>query len=177
MIFLTVHEVLNPSLLTEFNKNLEISFPRSDLSGDFNSKVNKILIFTTVSRIYLFIPMQDYAQMANDIRDFYFSKSGGQITKDTVGDYNDMMSDIWFVYGVDKAVKALSKRTTGNVFYYQFSLESKLNFVKSGFGQLPFKYDFPGASHADDLFYIFYFELVHYHTSLIQYTQFYANCK
>lgn len=98
--------------------------------------------------------------MAKDIREFYFSKSAGQITNDTVGEYNDLMSDTWFIYGIDQAVKALAKRTTGSVFYYVFSLETKLNFVKSGFGQVPATFHFPGTSHADDLFYIFYIQLV-----------------
>lgn len=101
--------------------------------------------------------------MSKDVRDFYFGKTNGQINKETIIDYNDMLSDSWFVYGIDKSVKAQVERTTGNVYYYQFSLETKLNILKAGLGRLPpgaEPFNFPGASHVEDLFYIFYFELV-----------------
>lgn len=161
MIFLTLGELLNPSLLTKFSESLETSFPRSDLRADFTSKVLKNNFnFTALYKRYV-NQFQDYHKMTKDIRDFYFSKSDGHITNDTVREYNDLMSDTWFVYGIDQAVKAFAKRTTGNVFYYLFSMETKLNFVKSGFGQVPSTFNFPGTSHADDLFYIFYFQLVY----------------
>lgn len=105
--------------------------------------------------------IKDYQNMATDIRNFYFAKTNGQINSETIIDYNDLLSDSWFVYGIDKSVKAQIERTTGQTFYYQFSLETKLNIVKDGFGRLPptdKPFQFPGTSHVEDLFYIFYFE-------------------
>lgn len=100
--------------------------------------------------------------MAKEIRDFYFGKHNGQINENSIKGYNDMMSDAWFVYGIDRGVKAQVYRTTGKVFYYQFSLDTKLNIVKTGLGRLPSDkpFVFPGTSHIEDLFYVFYFELV-----------------
>lgn len=95
--------------------------------------------------------------MAQEIRDFYFSKSNGKITYETAIKFNDLMSDIWFVYGTDQSVKSQIKRTTGNVFYYLFSLDTRLGLLKLGFPMFP-QLDFTAASHGDDLFYVFNLE-------------------
>lgn len=106
--------------------------------------------------------------MAQEIREFYFKKSNGQITNETVIDFNDLISDSYFVYGIDQSVKAQVERTeSGKVFYYQFSLETKLNILKNGLTPLPPSEKpivFPGTSHAEDLFYMFFFELVICHS-------------
>lgn len=95
--------------------------------------------------------------MIQEIRNFYFPSTNGQITNDTTINYNNLMSDAWFTYGIDQAVKLQVNRTTGNVYYYLLSLETKLNVFKNAFGMYPL-FEFPGASHGDDLAYVFMLE-------------------
>lgn len=90
--------------------------------------------------------------MAKEIRDFYFSKTDGQVNIDSVLEFNDLLSDVWFTYAIEKAAKIQLKRSTGKIFYYLFSLDTNLNGCKLA---LTKNAKFPGASHADDLYYVF----------------------
>lgn len=98
---------------------------------------------------------QNYQVMAKEIRDFYFSKTDGQVNADSVLEFNDLLTDAWFAYTIENGLKIQLKRSTGNVFYYLFSLDTKLNGRKLALSQNADR-KFPGASHADDLYYVFY---------------------
>lgn len=95
--------------------------------------------------------------MIQEVRNFYFPLTNGQITNETAINYNNLMTDAWFTYGINQAVKAQVNRTMGNVFYYLLSLETTLNVFKNAFGLYP-KFEFPGTSHGDDLAYVFMLE-------------------
>lgn len=99
--------------------------------------------------------------MTKEILDYYFTESNGKITNETTMRFNDLISDIWFNYGIDQAVKAQVKRTTTdrNVYYYVFSLKSDIGILKSGiFFKAP--ENLSATSHGDDTFYLFPVELV-----------------
>lgn len=85
-------------------------------------------------------------KIAIDERKFYFN--GSHVNKDSFVQYNKMLSDVYFIYGIDKSTKLRAKTaSSSNTFYYQFGLDSALNVYKT--------IDLPGASHGDDTFYIF----------------------
>lgn len=98
--------------------------------------------------------------MTKEVLDYYFAETNGQITNESAMRFNDLISDIWFIYGVDQSVKSLTKQTTGNVFYYKFSLKSNFGMVNSQFFFVPPE-NFSATSHVDDLFYLWSFELVY----------------
>lgn len=56
--------------------------------------------------------------MASEIRDFYFGEDG-VVGNETMEDYMDMLSDVFFVYGIDKVTKMHAKKSTGKTFYYR----------------------------------------------------------
>lgn len=56
--------------------------------------------------------------MVKDIRNFYFSKTNGKITADSILEFNDLLSDAWFTYAIDKGIKIQLNRSTGKIFYY-----------------------------------------------------------
>lgn len=63
-----------------------------------------------------------------------------------------MMSAVYQNFQIDRRAKVLAKKFTGKLFYYRFGLDTELNYYKNLFGAQE-QY---GASHADDLCYIFH---------------------
>lgn len=63
--------------------------------------------------------------MASEIRNFYFSKTNGQITEHSILEFNDLLSDVWFIYAIEKGLKIQLKRSTGRIFYYLLAPISK----------------------------------------------------
>lgn len=56
--------------------------------------------------------------MAREIRNFYFGENS-VVDNKTMGEYIDMMSDVFFVYGIDKVTKMHAKKSNGKTFYYR----------------------------------------------------------
>ena len=56
--------------------------------------------------------------MADKVRTFYFGENG-TINKASFSKYLDLLSDLWFSYGVDKAAKLQAKQSNGNTFLYK----------------------------------------------------------
>lgn len=133
-----------------------------NLSFNFLDPIYELIMrtrFVQTKQIYILtritsLPFQNYPIMVQDIRDNYLSAPDGKITQDTVSGFAELMYDTWVNYGVDYSIKAQVKRSTGNVFYYLFSLDTKLNGYKRTFP------DYPGVTHGDDLFYVFKMALV-----------------
>lgn len=131
MYIIIATEIQNPALLNSFEPDFELEFPRKHYTYDYNST--------------------EYKQMAKEVREFYFP--GGIKIADSLEKYSEMLSDTWFNYGIDQAVKLQSKRSTGKTYYYVFSHETELNRLKQMSGATDL--GLPGATHADDLYYLF----------------------
>nr|AHJ81321.1 carboxylesterase [Locusta migratoria] len=95
------------------------------------------------------IPLGSAAQRAaaaRRVRRFYYGSANRDITADDADATADMFSDLLFNSGIDKTVRMMSQKSAEPVFYYQFSFSNILNTVRG----------FSGASHADDLPYLFF---------------------
>lgn len=82
---------------------------------------------------------------------FYFNETL-EDTEETFRNYFRLKSDIYHRYRVDRTVQQLAKKSTGNIFYYQFGAETRLNYFRHLYKTV---YELDGASHGDDLCYIF----------------------
>lgn len=56
--------------------------------------------------------------MANEIRTFYFGENVA-IDNETLIEYNEMLSDIWMVYDMDRVTKLHAKKSNGKTYYYR----------------------------------------------------------
>lgn len=56
--------------------------------------------------------------MAQEIRTYYFGAL--PVCKETALQYINLLSDIFFVYGIDKAAKIHAENTSGKTFYYMY---------------------------------------------------------
>lgn len=73
----------------------------------------------------------------------------GEVNNETLPAYVDMLSDVFFTYGIDKTVKYLSNRA--NIYYYRFSVDGALNHFK----MIVNLTHIDGTAHADELCYLF----------------------
>lgn len=56
------------------------------------------------------------------VREFYFSHNAGRVNSSSLLEYTQLLSDISFVYGIDRAVKVHAKSSsTGRTFYYRYT--------------------------------------------------------
>lgn len=132
MYIITSPDILNSSLLEPFDQSFELQLPRKFLLYNYDT--------------------DDYKEMAKSIRKFYFPKNQ-RVNGDSIEKFVDLMSDIWFTYGTVKSAKLHAKKSSGKTFYYVFDLQSNLNMLKEYSGATA--KNLTGASHADDLYYLF----------------------
>lgn len=64
---------------------------------------------------------QIHTKLANDVRTFYFGENG-TVGKDSLVEYNDMLSDMWMVVDIDRSAKLHAAKSHGKTFYYRFVL-------------------------------------------------------
>ena len=57
--------------------------------------------------------------MSQKIRQFYFKKTGGNVTNNTLSHYAIMISDIRYNYGINLAVQLHENYTNGSIYYYK----------------------------------------------------------
>lgn len=55
--------------------------------------------------------------MIKDVRKFYFNDK--PVDANSLQEFVKLLSDVFFIYGIDKSVKAQVARSTGKTFYYQ----------------------------------------------------------
>ncbi|XP_047108818.1 esterase FE4-like [Schistocerca piceifrons] len=136
-LFITRVMSLPWTLLGATSGQLSTSRALADLSAHFADRVGP--------DIPLHTPEQR-AAAAREVRRFYYGSTSRDITAaDSVATAN-MFSDLLFNSGIDKTVRMVSQKSAEPVFYYQFSFSNILNTVRG----------FSGASHADDLPYLFF---------------------
>lgn len=131
-LFFVAPNANHPPYLNAFNYDFAIELP----SMHFNKKYNS----------------PAYRKAAAEIRKFYFP-AGAAVNSNwhTIQSFVQMVSDIFENFQIDQRVKILVERSTGKTFYYRFGLVSQFNFYKILLNAQS-QY---GASHADDLCYVF----------------------
>nr|XP_022909379.1 esterase B1-like [Onthophagus taurus] len=99
---------------------------------------------------YLNIPRgsQKSKEIGEKIKKFYYAdEEPSQENKDK---FYLLTTDIFFFYGIYKAMKLHALKSNPPVYFYRFDLETKLNIYKKSTGCT-----LPGTSHADDIAYLF----------------------
>lgn len=89
--------------------------------------------------------------MAQKIRNFYFGERA--INGSTIEEFSNLVSDVTFNYGVNRAIRLHASGSSGKTFYYKFSVDGRFNWFKLSLHAHELK--LPGATHADDVFYTF----------------------
>uniref|UniRef100_A0A1B0CQE7 Carboxylesterase type B domain-containing protein n=2 Tax=Lutzomyia longipalpis TaxID=7200 RepID=A0A1B0CQE7_LUTLO len=87
--------------------------------------------------------------ISRQIADFYWN--GVQLHNDIREQWTHYLTDLMFVWGIDQTVRLHASRQQQPVFYYRFSFDGSLNMIK----RLTLLTAYPGAVHADDIFYLF----------------------
>lgn len=87
--------------------------------------------------------------IANSFWNFYMN--GEQLTQDNRFEWSQYNSDAHFNWGVDQCVRLHFQQKTSPIYYYVFSFDGALNYLKRRL----LLGSFPGAMHGDDLGYLF----------------------
>lgn len=90
-----------------------------------------------------------YKRLAKKIRQLYFKDAA--IDENTLKEYIDLLSDVNFAYGINKAVQQHAMKTNSKAYYIRFSVDSKLSVMKNALGGG----NIAGASHGDDICHVF----------------------
>lgn len=56
--------------------------------------------------------------MATEVRNLYFK--GNRIRNDTIAGFQALMTDVWFLYGIDLNARLQSEKSTGRTFFTAF---------------------------------------------------------
>jgi len=129
-LFIIAPEIHNPELLKPFDEIFEIQLTKNKMDTHYES--------------------EEYKELAKEIRRFYLGEDV-RVSNETLLEYNDILSDIFLVYGIDQSAKAHARYSQGKTYYYRFSVEGNLNVFK----QLFKVESVPGTSHGDELCYLF----------------------
>lgn len=105
---------------------------------------------------HLFIPHTwnvEHDSVAQDeiveiLRDYYLD--GLEVSLERRNDLAWLATDQQFSFPIDLAVRFHATQQEEEIYYYTFSMDGSLNFIKL----LSDVLEYPGAAHADDLFYI-----------------------
>lgn len=87
----------NPDELKPFDEHFEIGLPLPQLDYYFDSDA---------FRLY-----------KEEIRNFYFDNKS--VNADSLPDLFQLLDDTFFIYGIDRSVKAQAKRSSGKTYYFQ----------------------------------------------------------
>lgn len=99
--------------------------------------------------INLTINSSSSIKLGEEIKKFYYrNKVNGELTASILG---DIITDTQFVNGVKISLESLKIfQKDSPIYAYRFSFDGELNLMKHSSG-----IDFKGASHVDELFYLF----------------------
>ncbi|XP_031829086.1 juvenile hormone esterase isoform X2 [Nomia melanderi] len=87
-----------------------------------------------------------------DLRNIYFGDK--PITKETQQNYADYMSDMMFTQGIYDVLRIQMEKSTPT-YFYKFTFEPEISFMKQ-----KFNIEVSGASHAEELMFMFYSKLL-----------------
>lgn len=93
---------------------------------------------------------EELEQYGKRVKKFYVGNRN--ITKDDLDIIRDLLTDIYFAFNTQRFAHLYSYVCEARVFLYRFGYETDLNVIKIALGLQKLA----GASHADELFYMFY---------------------
>lgn len=136
-LFYNTQDCLHPELLNAFDQHFAIELPSIHFDRNYSSP--------------------GYKEVAAKIRQHYFpNRIRVNANHATLQRFVQLMSHVYQNYPIDQRARLFAKQTLGNVFFYRFGLISELNYYKNkNSAQQQF-----GASHADDLCYVFHCSLI-----------------
>lgn len=122
--------IIDPSVLKKFNRNQHLLIPRWWNIPSNSSEAPEII---------------------DKIRQFYFHDSN--LTYDLRYEYSQYNTDLMFSHAIDKTAlyHANLQSSKNPVYLYKFDFVGALNLIKT----ILLLNEYPGASHADDIFYLF----------------------
>lgn len=92
-----------PDEYEPFDEHFEIGLPLAQLKYSFDS--------------------DEFRLYKEEIRNFYFGNKS--VNGNSVPEFLKLLDDTFFIYGIDKSVKAQAKRSSGKTYYFQW-----VSFVK-----------------------------------------------
>ncbi|XP_031638986.1 esterase 6-like [Contarinia nasturtii] len=136
-------DVLFTTTSVEFAGMISAVPPLKDINNDFNLQL-------PFRGLQLAIGSDNYRNLTAEIFKFYFGDN--EQTERSLKQYITLLTHLNFQYEIDKVVQKHAIKSKSKTFYAWFSVDSKLNVQKP---RDPSVADIHGASHADDLFYLF----------------------
>lgn len=97
-LLLTGIDLNTPQTLKSFDEHFEVQLPLADLSYDYASA--------------------EYKSYAKEMRQFYFGNKS--VDSNTLRDYVKLLSDTFFIYGVQQMVKTQVKNSSGKTFLFKY---------------------------------------------------------
>lgn len=91
----------------------------------------------------------DGRAIADELWSYYLNNE--QLTQDNRYEWSQLNSDIHFTWGTDQTVRLHLQQKNSPIYYYRFSFDGSLNFLKRRLLLTAF----PGAMHGDELGYMF----------------------
>jgi bile salt-stimulated lipase len=88
-------------------------------------------------------------EVADIFKKMYFD--GKLLSEDNLAGWAKFHTDAQFKFPTERVIKSLAKFSTQPIYYYDFTYDGGLNFLKT----LLFLRSYDGACHADDIFYLF----------------------
>lgn len=113
--------------------------------------MKKFSVLNSLARDLNFPTDLEEEQTADELRKLYFNEEDKE--KDFLLKLSKYEGDTGIVYPVTLTAEILTKTMNYPVYMYKFCRDGWMNLVKALFGFIRY----PGATHADDLFYIFKF--------------------
>lgn len=131
-LFYATPNCLRPATLDAFDADFRIELPSAHFNRHYNSTA--------------------YQRVAAEIRQLYFPAGVAvNANHDALQSFVQMLSNVYQNFQIDRRLRLLARRSRAPVFMYRFGLLSVLNYYRNWLGaggQF-------GASHADDLCYVF----------------------
>ncbi|CRL02968.1 CLUMA_CG016255, isoform A [Clunio marinus] len=88
-------------------------------------------------------------EVADEFKNIYFNNE--PLSNSNLVGWAKFHTDAQFKFPTDRTLQYFMQTSTHPIYYYEFSYSGTLNFLK----QLLFLFDYDGACHADDMFYLF----------------------
>ncbi|GLG98107.1 Carboxylic ester hydrolase, partial [Gryllus bimaculatus] len=92
---------------------------------------------------------KEVPEAMDDLKEFFLD--GKPLTFDNFEGFQDMLSDLQTAFSLYYGLEYMPKAKKGNIYVYSFIADQDLNFLKKHFDM-----NYPGASHADELGYLFH---------------------
>lgn len=93
--------------------------------------------------------LSEINEVSESLKKLYFN--GQNISAETLKGWAEFHTDAQFKFPTDRVIKYFVRNQTHPIYYYNFSFDGELNFLKT----LLFLRSFQGACHADEIFYLF----------------------